>query len=316
MAVNPALPAHLKAAVDTLLEGVSRKELAPRAAAISGAYRGGGGSAGAVTARDDALAYLVARLPATYAVAAAVFDQITSAAVGFAPVSLLDAGAGPGTAAVAAREVWRSLRDVTLLEPNAQFRALAEQFVPNATMIARGITGAALPQAELVIANFVLAEIAEQRATVEALWSATLDTLVLVEPGTPAGFERICAARTQLIASGAYVIGPCTHAQACPIVAPDWCHFSQRLPRSRDHLIAKDARVPFEDERYSWIAVSRQRRSAFDGQARVLTPPKEAKPGTTFRVCTAAGIEDRFIARRDRVTFARLRRAGWGDVIG
>jgi ribosomal protein RSM22 (predicted rRNA methylase) len=235
--------------------------------------------------------------------------------VGFEPASLLDAGAGPGTAAIAAREAWPSLRDMTLLEPNAQFRALAERLVPDATVIARGIAGAALPQAELVVASFVLAEIAEQRATVEALWTAAQDMLVLIEPGTPAGFERIRAARALLIGFGGHVIGPCTHAHACPIVAPDWCHFSQRLPRSRDHLLAKDARVPFEDERYCWIAVSRQWRSAFDGHARVLAPPQEAKPGTTFRVCTADGIEERFIARRDKAAFARTRRAGWGDVI-
>lgn len=313
--MNPGLPAALKAAVDALLEGVSRKELARRAAAISGAYRGGGGSAGAVTGRDDALAYLVARLPATYAVAAAVYADITNSIVGFAPVSLLDAGAGPGTASWAARTAWPSLTEVTLLEPNAQFRALAETLVPDAAVVARGIAGADLPRAELVVASFVLAEIAEQRATVERLWAAAEDVLVLIEPGTPAGFARIRAARTLLIELGGHVIGPCTHAQACPVAEPDWCHFSQRLPRSRDHLLAKDASVPFEDERYSWIAVARRSRSAVEGQARVLAPPKEAKPGTTFKLCTANGIEERFVARRDKAAFARVRRAGWGDVI-
>ena len=36
----------------------------------------------------------------------------------------------------------------------------------------------------------------------------------------------------------------------------DWCHFSQRLPRSRDHMLLKDASVPFEDERYSYVVVT------------------------------------------------------------
>jgi ribosomal protein RSM22 (predicted rRNA methylase) len=313
--MNPALPAGLKAAADALLEGVSRKELAARAAAISERYRKGGGSAEAVTAEADALAYLVARLPATYAAAAAVFGDITNAAVEFAPASLLDAGAGPGTAVWAARATWPALRTVTLLEPNARFRALAEVLVPDASVVARGVVGAALPQAELVVASFVLAEIAEQRAAVEKLWAAASDMLVLIEPGTPAGFERIRTARALLMEFGGHVIGPCTHANTCPIMAPDWCHFSQRLPRSRDHLQAKDASVPFEDERYAWVAVSRARRSAFEGQGRVLAPPKEAKAGTTFRLCTADGIAERFIARRDKPAFARTRRAGWGDVI-
>jgi ribosomal protein RSM22 (predicted rRNA methylase) len=313
--MNPALPAELKAAADALLEGVSRKELAARAAAISERYRKGGGSAEAVTTDADALAYLVARLPATFAVAAAVFGDITSAVVEFAPRSLLDVGAGPGTAAWAARATWASLREVVLLEPNARFRTLAETLVPDAAILARGLGGAVLPRAELVVANFVLAEIAEQSAAVEQLWAAADDMLVLIEPGTPAGFERIRAARALLIERGGHVIGPCSHARTCPIAAPDWCHFSQRLPRSRDHLQAKDASVPFEDERYAWIAVSRTPRRAREGRARVLSQPSEAKAGTTFRLCTANGIEERFVARRDKTAFARVRRAGWGDVI-
>lgn len=309
--MNPALPAPLQIAAAALLEGVSRKALAARAAAISQAYRGGRGSAVAVTTREDALAYLVARLPATYAVAAAVFDAVARA--GIAPGSLLDIGAGPGTATWAARETWPALRAVTLVEPHMPFRALAEKLVPDATVLARGIAGEALPRAALVVANFVLAEIAEPRAAVEALWAAAEDTLVLIEPGTPAGFERIRAARALLIESGGHVIGPCTHARDCPMAAPDWCHFSQRLPRSRDHLIAKDANVPFEDERYSWIAVRRMPVAVL-GSARVLSTPKDAKPGITLKLCTANGIEERFVARRDKAAFARVRRVGWGDL--
>ena len=37
----------------------------------------------------------------------------------------------------------------------------------------------------------------------------------------------------------------------------DWCHFSQRLARSRDHMLLKDASVPFEDERYSYVVATR-----------------------------------------------------------
>ena len=70
--MNSTLPEQLKAAADALLEGVSRKDLALRSAAITAHYRGGQGSRAAITGKQDALAYLVARLPATYAVAAAV----------------------------------------------------------------------------------------------------------------------------------------------------------------------------------------------------------------------------------------------------
>ena len=55
-----------------MLEGVSRKDLARRAAAISEHYREGGGSAAVIGNHLDVLAYLTTRLPATYAAVAAV----------------------------------------------------------------------------------------------------------------------------------------------------------------------------------------------------------------------------------------------------
>jgi ribosomal protein RSM22 (predicted rRNA methylase) len=312
--MNPALPARLKAAADALLEGVSRKDLAVGSTAISRDYRAGKSSAGVVTKDADALAYLVTRLPATYAVAAAVLDQLRAAAPDFAPATLLDVGAGPGTATWAARETWPGIAQVTLTDSNAAFRDLARKLVPEAQILAHDLIRDTLPSADLVIASFVIAEIAEPASVIARLYAAATDILVLIEPGTPVGFERLRAARTQLIEQGANILGPCTHASACPVIAPDWCHFSQRLPRSRDHMRAKGGTVPYEDERYCWLAVSPARKSANDGAARVLAPPKDSKPGIELKLCTPAGLESRFIPKRDRTAFAGVRKVGWGDV--
>ena len=39
--------------------------------------------------------------------------------------------------------------------------------------------------------------------------------------------------------------------------APDWCHFTQRLPRSRAHKQVKGAELPFEDEKFAYVALTR-----------------------------------------------------------
>ena len=130
------------------------------------------------------------------------------------------------------------------------------------------------PGADLVVASYLIGELDERgRAELAAaLWERTRDTLLVVEPGTPAGYARIIALRAQLIANGAHVLAPCPHDKACPLVAPDWCHFAQRLPRSRDHMLMKDADVPFEDEKFSYVALSR-------------VPAEDARRA---RACTAA----------------------------
>jgi len=313
--MNPALPPRLKQAADALLEGVSRKDLAAHSTAISKEYRAGGGSTRVIKGAVDALAYLVARLPATYAVNAAALAEVRAAVPDFTPQRVLDAGAGPGTATWAARETWPALASATLTDSNARFLDLARKLVPNAEFLACSLTTDALPTADLVIASFVIAEIAEPSSVIAKLYAAATDVLVVIEPGTPAGFARIRDARAQLIERGANILAPCTHAGACPITGADWCHFTQRLPRSRDHMQAKGASVPYEDERYAYVAVSKLRHSSNEGRARVLAPPRESKPGIELKLCTPAGLQSRFVAKRDTAAFTSVRKADWGDVV-
>ena len=120
----PDLPAELKSALDARLHGLSRSDAAERSAVISKTYRDGGGS-GAIRSEADALAYALARMPATYAAVTASLNALAEITPDFAPNSLLDVGAGPGTASWAAAEAFSSLTAFTLLDANRALRALA-----------------------------------------------------------------------------------------------------------------------------------------------------------------------------------------------
>src|SRR3984893_12562749 len=120
----PDLPAELKAALDARLQGLSRNDAAERAALISKTYRDGGGSS-AIRSEADALAYALARMPATYAAVTASLNALCEIRPGFEPANLLDVGAGPGTATWAAAEAFSSLQSFTLLDANSALRALA-----------------------------------------------------------------------------------------------------------------------------------------------------------------------------------------------
>jgi ribosomal protein RSM22 (predicted rRNA methylase) len=334
-----SLPPALVAALDAALEGVSRNDLAARAAAQTATFRGGGTSR-PITSQLDALAYGLARMPATFAANAAVFARLAEAMPDFAPASLLDVGAGPGTASWAAASRWPSVKMVTMVDHNPALRALARRLADSEPMltadIVAGDAGKDGAHADLVVASYVLAEMAEADAvrTARDLWPRAEQALVLIEPGTPAGFSRIRAARAALIDAGAHVAAPCTHDNACPMAGSvgasrsdnqisvgasrsdnqisDWCHFSQRLPRRRDHMQLKAATVPFEDERYSYVALTRD--VPPPRTARILSPPLEEKPGLAFELCDKGGRSGRFVPVRDRDEIRRVRRKGWGDL--
>ncbi|MDB5733486.1 MAG: hypothetical protein JWN16_123 [Alphaproteobacteria bacterium] len=309
-------PPVLTAALDAMLEGVSRKDLAARADKMSAGYRSGETSGGIISAAD-ALAYAVARMPATFAACAAVFALVAEAVPDFAPTGLLDIGAGPGTAAWAARGIWPELGAITMLDSNPALRTLARQLADAGGMdaeIVAGDLGTGMPQTDLVIASYVLAEQPEANAAAIAtgLWRVTEQMLVLIEPGTPAGFARIRQARAALIDAGARVAAPCTHDNVCPMTGDDWCHFSQRLARSREHMALKGATVPFEDERYSYVAVTRE--PIQYNAARILASPLESKPGLTFKLCDGDGLRAQFVATRDKDEYRRVKKRGWGDL--
>ena len=319
---SPDLPAELKTALDAKLEGVSRNDAAGRAAVISQTYRDGGGS-GAIRSETDALAYALARMPATYAAVIASLNALVDIRPDFAPTSLLDVGAGPGTASWAAAEAFGSLKAFTLLDANDALRTLALDLVRKSSRL-RGITYepgqarslvAHADAADLVVASYMIGEIgdAERKTLAALLWERTRDTLLVVEPGTPAGYARIIALREQLITDGAHVAAPCPHDGKCPLSAPDWCHFTQRLQRLRAHKQAKSAELPFEDEKFAYVALTRA--PVATHPARVLAQPEISKVEVTAKLCSPAGLSVTKVPRRSKADYARARRWRWGDAV-
>ena len=317
---SPDLPAALKAALDAKLQGLSRNDAASRAAQISQTYRDGGGS-GAIRTEIDALAYALVRMPATYAAVAASLNALREIRPQFAPAILLDVGAGPGTATWAATEAFSSLQSFVLLDANPALRTLALDLCRSSVRLSgmkyeRGQAHATLADAEaadLVVASYVIGEIsdAERTALAEQMWAKTRDTLLVVEPGTPAGYARIIAVRQRLIAAGAHVAAPCPHDGECPLIAPDWCHFTQRLPRSRAHKQLKSAELPYEDEKFIYVALCRA--PVARRRARVLAQPVITKVAVTAKLCTNHGVVSSIAPRRDRSAYARFRKYNWGD---
>ena len=315
-----ALPGFVSGALKAKLENVSRTDLKARAQRISEAYRAGGGST-VIRSDLDALAYAVVRMPATYAAVRAALAQTLEIIPDFAPRTLLDIGAGPGTATWAASDAWPSLERAALIDENAHLLALAETMPapsldvsPQRAALAAALSGA--KAADVVMASYVLTELpdATLRATLARLWDKAR-LLVIVEPGTPDGFKRILACRDALIARDAAIIAPCSHEGRCPLATAErWCHFNARLPRSRDHLTAKDADVPFEDEKFAYLVAGK----GFGGRARghrILATPKVSKSAVTLTLCTPDTPAQRCIARGDKDAYRAAKRLDWGDAL-
>lgn len=317
------LPVALRQAIDKALEGVKLAELSAAAENLSRRYRAEARDGRPHLADDKSvLAYLATRLPATYAAIRASLAAIMERRPDFAPRSLLDVGAGPATVLWAAADCW-DIEDALLIEGSPVSRAWGEQLAASAPVGRVAWQSADITKRlpdfaprDLVTLSYVLDELPPERLAplVERLWALTGGILLIVEPGRPAGWERILAARDVLLKAGAHIVAPCPHALACPLTPPDWCHFSRRVARSRLHRLAKGGDVPWEDEKFIYVAAAREPGPV--PVARVIAPLRVATGQVTLKLCTAQGeAEIRHLTRRDRAAFRKARRLDWGDTL-
>lgn len=317
------LPLDLKNALESLFQQTNLKLLEKASARLTNRYRKElRDGVMHIGDRDAALGYVAARFPATYAAVSSALFQLTDIMPDFFPASQLDIGAGPGTAVFAATQMFRSLKNATLVEQSDEIIKIGKNLVSRSLDIStdwqRGecssILLEKLANADLVTASYVLDELDDksQDELVDNLWQKTKGVLLLVEPGTPAGWQRLMRVRNRLIKQGAYVIAPCPHQRDCPVLPPDWCHFSVRVERSRIHRLTKQAVVPFEDEKYCYLACSREKKNV--QYCRILSRPQRSGGKIAFSVCLPNGEKaNEIITKKNKDCYRQLRRLEWGS---
>ena len=170
------------------------------------------------------------------------------------------------------------------------------------------------PEADLVTLSYVLGELPDATRDDVVRWlAAKAGAVALIEPGTPAGYERIRAARARLIELGLHVVAPCPHDGGCPIEpGADWCHFATRLPRSGLHRRLKAATLGFEDEKFAYVVASREAPQRPD--ARIIRHPKKHKGWVALDLCTTDGLKPGVaVSKKQGPRYRAARDAEWGD---
>ncbi|GHG16700.1 MULTISPECIES: small ribosomal subunit Rsm22 family protein [Amycolatopsis] len=319
------LPDDLSSALDDELARHPVARLTQSVDRLSTRYRQGDAATSPILSSEaDVAAYAGYRMPATYAAVHAVLAEAASRAPGFEPRTQIDVGGGTGAAVWAAAAVWPSLAQCTVVEQVAGAIGLGKRLAAGAGLPAvrdaewrRGFVdpAAPAPEADLVTLSYVLGELPDAtRADVVRWLAAKSGAVALIEPGTPAGYERIRAARAQLIELGLHVVAPCPHDAACPIVpGQDWCHFAARLPRSGLHRKLKAGTLGFEDEKFAYVVASRTAPERPD--ARIIRHPKKHKGWVALDLCTASeGLKPAVaVSKKQGPRYRAARDAEWGD---
>ena len=314
--------AMLESALARVVEECDSRALERDAKAISENYRLRTGTGKRLLTREgEAAAYAAARMPATCAAAEAALGAALMA-YGGEIRSLLDVGAGTGAVSWAA-DALLPLERIICLEREEAMRSVgarlmrdAEGALGSAQWQAFDITSSdPLPQAELVAEGYMLGELEEGMRIPAArkLFAAAGKMALFIEPGTPQGFANLRAVREALTKEGAHVAAPCPQGTAaCPMAGEDWCHFAVRVQRTKLHKQLKGGDAPYEDEKYAYLALTKEPASACG--ARVLRHPMIAPGRITLTLCEAGEKRVRAVTKKDPL-WKRARKIGAGDAV-
>lgn len=318
------LPPDLAAALDAAASDLPLRELEASADRLIARYRTPGQAHRPILAGQvDAVAYAAYRMPATWAAVAAALSAVAARLPEFAPRSLVDVGGGTGAAAWAAAGAFESLKDITVLDQVTEALDLGRRLARNAFSGAlrhaewrQARFPGEIPGADLVTVSYVLSELAaaDQEALVRAA-AADAETIAVVEPGTPDGYQRVIAARDVLISMGMRVVAPCPHSDACPLLGTrDWCHFAARIHRSPLHRRLKGGDLGHEDEKFAYVVATRGA-VPDDAPSRILRHPQIRKGLVMMQLCEPQGSTSQvLVSKRQGDVYRAARDADWGDV--
>ncbi|CAI5711383.1 hypothetical protein KXD40_001533 [Peronospora effusa] len=294
----------------------------------------------------ETLAYLSYEIEATYACNHAVFTELQKRLPHFEPKSVLDFGAGPGTASWVAKEFYeKSLDKYRVVEPSQSMVDAAEVLLEDFSglSIRRSIADMSRDidagnKYDLIVASYVFSEITndfERVATTSALWELLSENgcLVVVDRGSPWGSHHVRSARQFVLDSvaedesgeeGVHIVAPCPHHFECPAAGSTWCHFVQRSPIvNRPREVTTKRWHGQKGSKFSYMIMQKTRKGSDEGAAarmkkpiaRMLRAPLLATRHVHLDLCTPDGKLERRSVTKGKATrevYRASRKAHWG----
>ena len=272
----------------------------------------------------DTVAYSVIRMPATYsAIRLALEKTLEVYDVKFD--SVLDIGSGTGAAEWVIDDVL-DINDITCLEREKDMRDISKIYfsynenLKNVKFIEADILKEKLDfKKDLSILSYVINELDDSKKIemIKKVLDATNKVLLVVEPGTPGGFNNIKKIRDFAYEEGYSIIAPCTgFCGRCDIKEDDWCASAVRVQRTKVHKYLKDADMGYEDEKFSYVAISKEK-VIFNNEeySRILRHPKIENGRVTVKLCSKGEIVEKTITKKDKELFKKVKKKNMGDVI-
>jgi len=292
-----------------------------------------------VEGSDEVFGYLALRATATYAQLHGAMSHIFKLIPNWQPTSILDIGSGPGTAVWAARELWPEINTITCLEKDDNFSKIGKEILKDnlekSVVINWKTIDLSLSKPEietkydLVTIGSVLNEMTQdqQKNILEFANDHCRCVLLVVEPGTPKGFEVIKHTSLYLRTQTGILLAPYIN-NGLVTSTLDQIGFGQSITRpqflkrirqmQRKLSSTKDKPLlpasDWEEAKYTYVASS-VLPAQISPWARLVAKPVMAKAYIELKILTKDKVSTIKVLKSDKVVYKVIKRMKWGDLI-
>lgn len=326
------LPDEIEQIIEEKVKNISLNELREKAKNLSDRYMNDERKGQSlIDNKLDALVYSIIRMPSTYCTVKSVIEKSLIDKNDI--TSFIDFGAGTGAATLAINELL-NIKYGICIERESNMQILGEEYIkltyPNIDIDWLNVDIEKIEinkKADLVISSYMLNEIKKENRLnlVKRLLKCSNKYLIIIEPGTPEGFFNIKEIQNYAVDNKIKIIGPCVKDIKCKLPENDWCHSIVRVERNKLHKFLKDGDAPFEDEKFSYIVLSKienceehDNKDINDNKSinyRILRHPIIEKGKITVKICSGDKIEDKVITKKQKEIYKNIRKKKCGDLI-
>ena len=265
----------------------------------------------------EVLAYSIIRMPATFCAINKAIEE-TLKKYNTSIENALDIGSGTGAGE------WAILNNIdinkiTCIEREDEMASLAQKLLEehkninwkNQDIVKNKIN----EKADLVIVSYMINELQDEvkEDVIKNILESFNKIVIFIEPGTPAGFNNIKRIQKMALKNNLNILAPCTSQNECNLPEDDWCHSIIRVERNKVHKFLKDADAPYEDEKFSYIAISKEKID--NSGSRILRHPNISSGYIKTKLCTNGNIEEKTFTKKEKEMFKKVKKLKCGDLL-
>lgn len=313
-------PEELKFKIEQIAQSYKLSDLISCSKKITEKYLNkSGNNEHLLSTRIDVVTYAIARMPATCAALSFSLEKMLENIEDNHINSILDIGSGTGTSYFALSSKLENKFSLTCVEREPEMISLAKELIDADVNFINCDSTKEFPNGkyDLVLASYFINELDDEATfkVLDRMLEASNKYVLIVDPGTPESFSRIRKIRNYCVEKGLNIIAPCSHSKVCPICGEDWCHFVTRINRSKLHKALKEGDSPYEDEKFSYIAISKLPIKNNE-RSRILRRPIIQSGFVRAKLCNPNGdIKEETITKSNKERYKAIKKADVGDLL-